>query len=187
MTGAERPGGCRPAAGPTNLKRPGQRAEDKTRTQPRPFGPGRGGPGPTGREVTEGRKDGAGVGEAAAGAAGDRRREQGWGEGATRGRTCLLSFSRQPCSLTSEPGTRSTTVRHKSTCFTDFSLVRAHSCNADGGQRPAGVRSSRQSHNVAGARREATSAPGTRSRLERGSVPTGTAVAGALGPPWVPS
>lgn len=29
----------------------------------------------------------------------------------------------------SEPGARSTTVRHKSMCFTDFSLVKAHSWN----------------------------------------------------------
>lgn len=43
------------------------------------------------------------------------------------GRTCLLSFSRQPCSLMSDPGERSTTVRHRSMCFTDFSFVKAHS------------------------------------------------------------
>jgi hypothetical protein len=46
-------------------------------------------------------------------------------------RTCLLSFSRQPCSLTREPGDRSTTVRHKSMCFTDFSFVKAHSWNTE--------------------------------------------------------
>lgn len=44
-------------------------------------------------------------------------------------RTCLLSFSRQPCSFIREPGARSTTVRHKSMCFTDFSFVKAHSWN----------------------------------------------------------
>lgn len=43
------------------------------------------------------------------------------------GPTCLLSFSRQPCNLMSDPGERSTTVRHRSMCFTDFSLVKAHS------------------------------------------------------------
>lgn len=43
------------------------------------------------------------------------------------GRTCLLSFSRHPCNLMSEPGDRSTTVRHRSMCFTDFSFVKAHS------------------------------------------------------------
>lgn len=40
---------------------------------------------------------------------------------------CLLSFSRQPCSLMREPAVLSTTVRHKSMCLTDLSLVRAHS------------------------------------------------------------
>lgn len=32
----------------------------------------------------------------------------------------------------SEPGVRSTTVRHRSMCFTDFSLVSAHSCSTRG-------------------------------------------------------
>lgn len=32
-----------------------------------------------------------------------------------------------PAALRREPGARPTTVRHKSMCFTDFSLVRAHS------------------------------------------------------------
>lgn len=41
--------------------------------------------------------------------------------------TCLLSFSLQPCSLMREPAVLSTTVRHRSICFTDLSLVRAHS------------------------------------------------------------
>lgn len=41
--------------------------------------------------------------------------------------TCLLSFSRQACSLMREPAVLSTTVRHKSMCLTDLSLVRAHS------------------------------------------------------------
>lgn len=61
--------------------------------------------------------------------------------------TCLLSFSRQPCSFMREPGARSTTVRHKSMCFTDFSLVRAHSCNTNPrsglGSRGCGVRMKR--------------------------------------------
>lgn len=43
--------------------------------------------------------------------------------------TCLLSFSRQPCSLMREPAVLSTTVRHRSMCLTDLSLVRAHSLN----------------------------------------------------------
>lgn len=46
-------------------------------------------------------------------------------------RTCLLSFSRQPCSLMREPAVLSTTVRHKSMCLTDLSLVRAHSLNKE--------------------------------------------------------
>lgn len=41
--------------------------------------------------------------------------------------TCLLSFSLQPCSLIWVPAMRSTTVRHRSMCFTDLSLVKAHS------------------------------------------------------------
>lgn len=41
--------------------------------------------------------------------------------------TCLLSFSLQPCSLIWDPAMRSTTVRHKSMCLTDLSLVKAHS------------------------------------------------------------
>lgn len=40
---------------------------------------------------------------------------------------CLLSFSRQPCSLMRDPAVLSTTVKHRSMCFTDLSLVRAHS------------------------------------------------------------
>lgn len=47
-------------------------------------------------------------------------------------RTCLLSFSRQPCSLMRDPGERSTTVRHRSMCFTDFSFVKAHSWERQG-------------------------------------------------------
>ncbi len=43
--------------------------------------------------------------------------------------TCLLSFSLQPCSLICEPAVRSTTVRQRSMCLTDLSLVRAHSCS----------------------------------------------------------
>lgn len=46
--------------------------------------------------------------------------------------TCLLSFSRQPCSLMREPAVLSTTVRHKSMCLTDLSLVRAHSFKKGG-------------------------------------------------------
>lgn len=46
--------------------------------------------------------------------------------------TCLLSFSRQPCSLMREPAVLSTTVRHKSMCLTDLSLVRAHSFYKNG-------------------------------------------------------
>ena len=41
--------------------------------------------------------------------------------------TCLLSFSLQPCSLIRDPVVRSTTVRQRSMCLTDLSLVRAHS------------------------------------------------------------
>lgn len=41
--------------------------------------------------------------------------------------TCLLSLSRQACSLMRELAVLSTTVRHKSMCLTDLSLVRAHS------------------------------------------------------------
>lgn len=38
-----------------------------------------------------------------------------------------LSLSRQPCSFMREPADRTTTVRHKSMCFTDLSFVSAHS------------------------------------------------------------
>lgn len=61
---------------------------------------------------------------------------EGWAEGQGRP-TCLVSFSRQPCSFTTEPGARSTTVRHKSMCFTDFSFVKAHSWNTAPGVRAA--------------------------------------------------
>lgn len=59
-----------------------------------------------------------------------RRRKHTRCANVTEGRcvcTCLLSFSRQPCSLMREPAVLSTTVRHRSMCLTDLSLVRAHS------------------------------------------------------------